>query len=269
MNVPGRTGTTVNLDKSSASDVILTGDLHGHRGNFYNLCDLADLSNNPRRHLVLQELCHGGGTYSDGSCASHQVVEDVARLVCQYPGRVHFILGNHELAEMINFPIRKHGKLLNLDFARGLEYRYGVAQARNVHDWMTKWFWSCPLAIRWKKDQLLFTHSIPSECFLDSSYDYSLFDRELTEEDFTRSGSFYRLVWGRDYRDLNAEYFAKKMGVKLLVTGHDPCMEMGFKQPNSLQIILDCCDDTPAYIHLTADTPPLDIMSLRAAVHFL
>ncbi len=266
-NTPGRSGETVYLNEFNASDIIITGDLHGHRRNFYDICDLADLGNNPQRHLVLQEVCHGGGVYSDGSCASHQVVEDVARLVCQYPGRVHFILGNHELAEMINFPIRKHGRLLNLDFAQGLVFRYGAAQAHSVHDWMARWFWSCPLAVRWRQ-KVFCTHSIPSECNLNPPFDFSIFDRSLTELDFNRDGAFYRLVWGRDYREDNAKVFAEKLGVETLITGHDPCLGAGFKQPNSLQFILDCCDDTPAFIHLTSDMN-LDPQTVRSAIHFL
>lgn len=265
-NTPGREGCVVWLNETNASDVIFTGDLHGHRGNFYDLCELADLENNPRRHLVFQELCHGGSVYSDGSCASHLLVEDVAKMVCQYPGRVHLVLGNHEMAEMTNFPIRKRGKLLNILFSLGLQHRYGTANAWQVHDWMTNWFWSCPVAIRWKKD-VFFAHSIPSDC-LSFPFDCSFFDRPIEEKDFSYNGSFSRLVWGRDYFEDNARAFAEEIGAKFLITGHEPCIDMGFKQPNPIQIILDCCDDTPAYIYLTADMPT-DPMTMRTAVHFL
>lgn len=265
-NAPERQGGVIFLDETNASDVIFTGDLHGQRGNFYDLCDMADLENNPYRHLVFQEICHGGGVYPDGSCVSHQIVEDVARMVCMFPGRVHFVLGNHEMAEMTNFPIRKHGKLLNIDFARGLEFRYGQENAKVIHDWMSEWFWSCPVAVRWKQN-VFFSHSIPADC-ITFPYDFTFFNRVLDESDFDRTGAFYRLVWGRDYREENARAFAKGVGATFLLTGHDPCMEMGFKEPNPLQIILDCCDNTPAYIHLTADMPT-DPMTIRAAVHFL
>jgi hypothetical protein len=55
---------------------------------------LADLDRNPRRHLIMQEVCHGGPTYPDGGCKSHRMLEDVARLKVRYPERFHFLLSN-------------------------------------------------------------------------------------------------------------------------------------------------------------------------------
>jgi hypothetical protein len=43
---------------------------------------------------------------------SHRMLEDVARLKVRYPDRFHFILSNHELAELTEFPIMKSRKLL-------------------------------------------------------------------------------------------------------------------------------------------------------------
>jgi len=51
--------------------LILTGDLHGHRRNFEKIVSFADLANHPDRHVLLQEVIHGGpeGTY--GGCLSY------------------------------------------------------------------------------------------------------------------------------------------------------------------------------------------------------
>ena len=45
----------------------------------------------------------------------------------EYPDRVHFMLGNHELAELTDFPIVKNQKMLNLFFRYGLQEMYGPA----------------------------------------------------------------------------------------------------------------------------------------------
>ena len=45
---------------------------------------------------------------------SHTIFEDIAALKVQYPERVHFMLGNHELAEMSDYPIQKNRLLLNV-----------------------------------------------------------------------------------------------------------------------------------------------------------
>ncbi|RMF88719.1 MAG: hypothetical protein D6741_18745, partial [Planctomycetota bacterium] len=104
---PGRSGNVVELTPELADEVVVTGDLHGHRRNFNAIRRYAALDQHPKRHLVLQEVCHGGPTYpANGGCMSHMMLEDVAKLKAQYPDRVHFILGNHELAEMIDYPIQ-------------------------------------------------------------------------------------------------------------------------------------------------------------------
>ena len=51
---------------------MVTGDLHGHRRNFNLIRRIAASDNIPERHLVLQEVCHGGPTYpQNGGCMSH------------------------------------------------------------------------------------------------------------------------------------------------------------------------------------------------------
>ena len=55
------------------------------------------------------------------------MLEDVARLKVKYPERVHFLLGNHELAEMTDYPIQKNKQMLNLLFRLGLQQMYGPA----------------------------------------------------------------------------------------------------------------------------------------------
>lgn len=253
LNTAGRTGTVVNLDASNAREVLFTGDLHGHRGNFQKIFDLADLDNNPGRHVVIQELCHGGPTFVDGSCGSSWMVIEAARLICRYPGRVHYVLGNHELAEMTGCPIQKRGRFLNESFSLGLKFQYGNVY-KVCHQLLTRWFWSCPIAIRWN-GSLLFSHSIPHACDYPPPFDYSLFNRSLEDRDLSEQGAFYRLCWGRDFREYNAKVFAQNMNAALLLNGHDPCSGKGYKTPNSYQIIIDCSDDCPAYTHLTLDIP--------------
>src|SRR5580704_6304366 len=67
-----RTGNVIEIGMATADDVMLTGDLHGHRRNFNMICRIAALDSRPRRHLVLQEVCHGGPSYpKSGGCMSH------------------------------------------------------------------------------------------------------------------------------------------------------------------------------------------------------
>jgi hypothetical protein len=246
-NTPGRTGSVVVLDAAAGDDVMITGDLHGHRRNFNALKKIADLAHHPRRHLILQEVCHGGPTYpGSAACMSHGMLEDIAKLKVQYPDRVHFLLGNHELAELTDYPILKAKKMLNLMFRLGMQEMYGAA-ADKVRDAYLPFLRSCPLAVR-LPGGVLVCHSTPEN--VDTrGFDAGVFNRELEPLDLMEHSDVFRLLWGRDYRPANAEAFAKLAGAKVLINGHEPCRE-GFQVPNETQIILDCCGEKACYVLL-------------------
>ena len=160
------------LTAETADDVMITADLHGHRKNFNSIKKIADLERNPRRHLILQEVCHGGPTYpTNGGCMSHSMLEDVAKLKAQFPERVHFLLSNHELAELTDYPIIKSKKMLNLMFRLGLQEMYGPA-AEKVREAYTAFIRSCPLAVR-LPGGVFICHSLPEKC------DSQGFDRDI------------------------------------------------------------------------------------------
>jgi hypothetical protein len=249
-NTPGREGNVIVLTPALADEVMITGDLHGHRRNFNLIKKIADLEANPRRHLVLQEVCHGGPTYpQNGGCMSHIMLEDVARLKVEFPERVHFILGNHELAEMADFPIQKNRQMLNLLFRLGMQQMYGAA-AEEVREAIFPFLRSCPLAVR-LPGGVMATHSTPEQV-AEQGFDRDIFHRPLHDDDFLQRGTVFQLVWGRDYRPENAKAFAELVGAKVLINGHEPC-PAGFSAPNDTQIIIDCCADQAAYAILPTD----------------
>src|SRR5205085_4911473 len=62
--------------------------------------DAADLENHPHRHLVLQELIHGEHFDADGSEESWSLLHRAAELKSDYSDQVHFLLANHDLAQI-------------------------------------------------------------------------------------------------------------------------------------------------------------------------
>jgi hypothetical protein len=237
-DTPSREGNVIVLTEEHADDVLITADLHGHRKNFNSIKKLADLERRPRRHLILQEVCHGGPTYpSNGGCMSHGMLEDVARMKAAFPDRVHFLLSNHELAELTDYPILKSKKMLNLMFRLGLQEMYGPATEK-VREAYTAFIRSCPLAVR-LPGGVFVCHSCPERC--DSrTFDRDILQRPLEAPELLEHGEVFDFVWGRDYRAENARAFAKQVGAKVLIHGHEPCPD-GFSVPNDTQIILDCC----------------------------
>ncbi|WP_425617463.1 hypothetical protein NA78x_001141 [Anatilimnocola sp. NA78] len=242
-----RKGNIVSLDIDDGDEVLISADLHGNRLNFKRLVQVADLAGHPRRHLVMQEVCHGGPSYpGDAGCMSHLLLEDVARLKCEYPERFHFLLSNHELAELGDFPICKSKKMLNLQFRAGINELYGSAADRVRCSYM-QFIGTCPLAIR-LAGGVFISHSLPDRC--DShGFDLKIFERPLTCADWQQGSDVFRLVWGRDYRAANAAAFAKLVSAQMLVNGHEPCAD-GVHSPNPQQIILDCCSGRAAYLLL-------------------
>jgi hypothetical protein len=246
----GRVGNVVEIGPENGEEVMLTGDLHGHRRNFNLIRRIAALESVPERHLVMQEVCHGGPTYpGSGGCMSHTILEDIARLKVHYPDRVHFLLGNHELAELTDYPIQKNKQMLNLMFRLGLEQMYG-SETERVREALLDFLRTCPLAVR-IAGGVFVCHSIP-EGIDERPFDRTIFSRPLDPLEFYERGDIFHLVWGRDHRPENARAFAELMGARVLVHGHEPCSD-GYAVPNPHQVIIDCCGDRACYVVLPTD----------------
>lgn len=247
---PGRRGNIVHLSPREGLEIMVVADLHGNRLNYDKLLRVADLDNNPQRHLVLQEVCHGGPQYpGDGGCMSHLLLEDCIRLKQQYPHRFHFLLSNHELAELGDYPITKQRKMLNVLFRSGIGELYGCSGDK-VRQAYLEFLGSCPLALK-LTNGVFISHSCPEKCD-ENSFDMTIFDRPLTAADYRHGSAAFKLVWGRDFRRENAAAFAQLVGAKLLVHGHEPC-SAGFSTPNDKQVILDGCCSAASYLMLPID----------------
>lgn len=244
----GRRGNVVWLTPETADDVMIVADLHGNRLNYHTLLRLADLPGHPRRHLVMQEVCHGGPEYpgENGGCMSHLLLEDCIRLKTQYPDRFHFLLSNHEMAELADYPICKGRKILNLLFRWGLQTMYG-GQADRVREAYLGFLRTCPLAVR-TSDGVFVSHSSPEHCDM-VPFDPTVLERPLTSDDFRRGTPAFQMVWGRDFRRTNAEAFARQVDARILIQGHEPCAR-GYSTPNPHQIILDGCGPYASYLIL-------------------
>jgi hypothetical protein len=245
-----RCGNLIRLSPQIAEDVLITADLHGHRLNFKRLVQIAALEKHPRRHVVLQEVLHGGPTYpANHGCMSHLLLEDVARWKTEYPEQVHFLLSNHELSELTDYPIAKGGKILNVQLRLGMSQQYGDA-ASSVRDAGMEFLRSCPLAVQ-LSNGIFVCHGSPNLVDKDG-FDASVFDRLLRADDLRHGGAVFRLVWGRDFRPENAAAFAALVGAKLLIHGHEPCAD-GYAAPNPHQVILDSCGQNACYLLLSLD----------------
>ena len=249
-STPGRTGGVLTLP--DAREVLIGGDLHGNLDNFRALLKMADLAANPHRHLVLQEIIHSRFSYPQGGDKSHQLLDLTAALKCQYPDRVHYLLGNHELAQWQGQLIAKGDVDYNGIFFEGVQNAYD-SRAEDIYAAYLEIFAVANLAIR-TPNRIFLSHSMPSARHLER---FNLADLEREErrpEDLTWGGAIHSLVWGRDTRLSTAEAFLAKVNADLVITGHIPC-EQGFQVPNERQIILDCMGPQAGFCLFPTDQP--------------
>jgi hypothetical protein len=247
-DTPGRRGRVVTLQ--DALDVLVVGDLHGHIENFRAALLRAELARNPGRHLVFQEVVHGPFRYPDGSDKSHQLLDLIAALKCEYPRQIHFLLGNHELSQWTNRRIAKDDEDLNDSFYRGICCAYG-AHVNQVNEAYADLFALVPVAIR-TKNRVFVSHSLPSPLNLKTSLLACLEKNGPAEADLLPGGCIHSTVWGRNVTSDNVVSFLKCVDADLLVTGHIPS-QGGFAVPNDRQIILDAMGTPAGYCLFPAE----------------
>jgi hypothetical protein len=231
---------------------MVVGDLHGHIENFRQVLVRAELAAHPDRHLVLQEFVHGPFRYPGGGDKSHQLLDLLAALKCQYPRQVHFLLGNHELSQWTRRRIAKNDEDLNDLFRQGVDMAYG-AHAADVYDAYLDLFAIVPLAVR-TPNRVFISHSLPAARNLTPAFLACLEKKGPAEADVVPGGCVHSIVWDRDTSLANATAFLQAVDADLLVTGHVPS-DGGFAVPNERQIILDAVGTPAGYCLFPADRP--------------
>jgi len=215
---PLRDQQVVNLPPGG--EVWMTGDIHDNRTNFSKLITHVDLAGNPQRHLILHELIHGDHFDQNGAEDSWKILHQAAELKCNFPDQVHFLLANHDLAQIHGEGIMKAGLSVCEAFNAGVKRDFG-ASGTMVTVAITEFLLSLPLAIKCPNG-LLFCHSLPTDDQI-KSFDFTVFERPLEPADYRRrTGPVYQLIWGRNVTPSGVAEFAEKMEAKLIITGHQP-----------------------------------------------
>ena len=254
-----RTGNVITLP--AEGEVWMTGDIHDHRNNFKKLFAAADLANNPQRHVIIHELIHGDHIDANGAEDSWHMLYDAATLKCRFTNQVHFLMANHDLAQVFGEGIAKGGTDVCEAFRKGLKRdfkeRYHFVEAA-ISDFLL----SLPLAIR-APNGLWFSHSLPKDSDVEK-FDFTVFDRELEGDDFKRkTGAAYQLIWGRGVTEAGVGKFADRLSAKFFVTGHES-QESGFLVNNDRHLIVASDHNRGVFVPLSlSDEPTMETVQPR------
>lgn len=227
-----RQGNLINLPAEGS--LIATGDIHGHRRNFQRIVAFADLQNHPKRHLLLQEIIHGGPQDLNGGCLSYKLLFDAIQLKIKFPNQVHLIMGNHDTAFITGSKVMKNGKEMNRAIYLALENEF-KQKSTDIISAMKNFFFSQPLAIRCE-NRILLSHSLPSDRFV-KKFDQQVLHQQLKTSDFEKPGSVYLLTWGRRHSHPLLDNMAMLFDVDIFILGHQP-QQQGWSQAGDNLIIL-------------------------------
>lgn len=246
--------------------LIATGDLHDNPFHLAELVEAARLggtggeagstgggSGHP--HITFQEVIHSDRLLN-GLDLSYRALARVAELKVDAPERVHALLANHELAQIVGAGIVKDGVRCVDAFNDGLAYVFGddwerVAAAIGV------FIRSMPLALRCEtpRGDILCAHSLPGLASM-GRFDAGILSRGLTEEDYApRHGSAHLMVWGRGYDAEQLEDLVERWGVNLFILGHEKA-ENGYLVIPPCAVVLNSDHQRGVYLPLDLERPP-------------
>ena len=229
---PLRSGSL--LEFPNYGQLVMTGDLHGHRRNFERLQHYCDLEHSGARHVILHEIIHEETDEHAGREESHDVLLQAAMWKVEFPTQVHFLVGNHDLAQLSGHEITKNGRIVTVAFEASVREAYGPT-GREVMDAICDFLRSLPLAGR-TANRVFLSHSLPNARELPV-FDPTVVRREPTPADLGEHGSAHALVWGRYQPESVVAAMREWFDVDYFLCGHQP-QETGFDVLHSRVIIL-------------------------------
>ncbi len=238
--------------------LIATGDLHDNPLHLARLVRAAGFeSGDPadHRHLTLHELIHSDRLVN-GMDFSYRVLSRVAALKAAFPGHVHVLLANHELAQLTGSEVAKDGIRFVAAFDEALDFAFGEVAPR-VRDAVCRFIRSMPIALRMAAPggDLLCAHSLPGPERMDR-FDATILERDLTDDDYVaRSGSAHFMVWGRNQPPELVDSLARRWGVGLFVLGHEKA-ENGAMRLGGGAVVLNSDHERAVYAELNTVEPP-------------
>jgi hypothetical protein len=240
--------------------LLVTGDLHDNPFHLRKIIDLTRLDGSADHHVVLHELIHGDRLLN-GMDFSYRVLVRVAQLVLTYPGQVHPMLANHELAQLTNRAVSKGAGNSVILFDNALEYTFGddMIEVRAAID---AFFRAMALAVR-SATGVFCAHSLPNAHAM-KHFDIDVLLRPLNDDDYmSPTGAAYLMTWGRQYDEDTIARLAEAWDVTLFCLGHQK-VETGIEAAGDRVVLLNSDHERGAVLPIDLAHPPT---ALEAVMH--
>lgn len=242
--------------------LLATGDIHDNPFHLRTIVKWARLDASPDHHVVLHELIHGDRLLN-GMDFSFRMLGRVAELALAYPGQVHPMLANHELAQLTGRAVSKGAGNSTELFDEAVDYAFGD-DAGDVTAAIGGFIRAMPLAVL-SEGGVCCAHSLPTEALMHH-FDVGILDRPLTDEDYAAPrGSAHLMTWGRAYTEAQVEALAEAWNVKLFCLGHMHA-EMGIETKGERVLILNSDHDQGRVVPIDLADVPTSSMALLAAL---
>jgi hypothetical protein len=247
--------------------LLVATDLHGHLRDFRAVANrflaLAASSASPQL-VICGDLVHGpaiastawpdylGDFYTD---ETPTLLDEAHRLQSQFPGQVHFLLGNHEHAHLGGPRLSK----FHPDEAAHLESLYPAGAFEPVRQWVAAW----PLAAVAPAGGLVLTHAAPyAQISGPATLDrvpLSGYER-VPLSDMAETGPLGAVLWARTTTPERARAFLHAMhpSARVAVFGHDPIREGHLIEHEPLLCIstsFGCHDGDKVYLEWDLSEP--------------
>jgi hypothetical protein len=218
-----RQGNVVHLPPTGS--LVVSGDLHGHSRNLERIVAYSNLDEHPDRHVILQEIIHGGEKDGHGGCLSFETLFEAVRFKMRFPDQVHILMGNHDTAFMTGSEVMKDGREMNFAMLSAMKRRYADTVDK-IELGIRRLLFSQPLAVKCASG-IWASHSLPDNRSIEK-FTQDIFDRPLRMDDIVRGNVAYSLLWGRNQSQSTVDRMAELTGASMFVTGHQP-QETGWK----------------------------------------
>jgi hypothetical protein len=246
---PLRNGQMINFPggrEDEPNELLVLGDLHNHTRNFEKFRKVAALDRFPRRHVLLQEIIHGGPLGQQGEDRSLDMLVQAMEWALHHPGQVHFLLANHDMAQVQRVAIMKDGYDLTDRFARYMNIKFG-GDLNNANAAFNQFVYSMPLAAI-TATGIMFTHSLPAARDI-ANFDRTILQRNLTAADYARNGPIYQLIWGRSQTQEVLNTLSRAWWSEIFVCGHQS-YDDGYAVVGDRMLIIDSCHNHGVFLHV-------------------